>query len=251
MRDIILPEVMLELMYQVPAAALYAVGTVGEISIAVMDDALRPNGAQMVPERLNVPDMEVNQLFPDRRSSGNHRSWLGGNGHLHRSTALLDAGFDLCGIRQDGFAGYLIAEHNGFSFCRNLLPDTLGGERPGSKLLQDIRGSLKRHLDTEGNSLFKQFISTSPGERETQRIGKGPKCTATAFAFNLKHLENQSPSGGSQDPGTPSLTGVLIYPACGTKYMLSGTPIPSKLKRPDAFSDPVCKVVISFLAGNL
>jgi hypothetical protein len=44
---------------------------------------------------------------------------------------------------------------------------------------------------------------------------------------------------------------VLIYPACGTKYLLSGTPIPSKLKRPDELSDPVCKVVIRFLAGKL
>jgi hypothetical protein len=33
--------------------------------------------------------------------------------------------------------------------------------------------------------------------------------------------------------------------------MLSRTPIPSKLKRPDELSDPVCKVVISFLAGKL
>jgi len=106
-------------------------------------------------------------------------------------------------------------------------------------------------LDTQGDSLFNQFIGTSPGKWETQRIGKGTKCTTTAFALNLKHLENQSPSGGSQDPGTPSLTGVLIYPACGTKYMLSGMPIPPKLKRPDELSDPVCKVVISFLASKL
>ena len=83
MRDIILPEVMLELMYQVPTAALDTVGTVGEISIAVMDDTLRPNGTQMVPERLNIPDVEVNQLFPDRRTSGNPWPLFGGNGHLN------------------------------------------------------------------------------------------------------------------------------------------------------------------------
>jgi hypothetical protein len=33
--------------------------------------------------------------------------------------------------------------------------------------------------------------------------------------------------------------------------MLSGTPIPLKLKCPDKLSNPVCKVVISFPAGNL
>jgi hypothetical protein len=110
---------------------------------------------------------------------------------------------------------------------------------------------LERQLDTQGDSLFNQFIGTSPGKWETQRIGKGPKCTATAFALSLKHQKNQSPSGGSQDPGTPSLAGVFIYPACRTKYLCSGTPIPPKLKRPNELSDPVCKVVISFLAGKL
>ncbi len=83
MQDIILPEIMLELMYQVPAAALDAVGAFGEISIAVMNDALGPNGSQMVPERLNIPDVKVNQLFSDRRTSGNPRPWFGGNGHLN------------------------------------------------------------------------------------------------------------------------------------------------------------------------
>jgi len=123
MRDLILPEIMFELMDQVPTATLDAVGTIGEVGITVMDDALGPNGFQMVPEWLNIPDVEVNQLFFDCRSSGNPRSWLGGNGHLHRSTALLEAGLDLCGIRQDGFSGYLIVERNGFGFCRDLLPD--------------------------------------------------------------------------------------------------------------------------------
>src|SRR5512141_1126064 len=107
MRNIILPEVMLELIDQVPTAPLDAVGAVGEISIAIMDDTLGPNGFKMVPELLNIPDVEVNQLFPDRRSSGNHRPWFGSNGHLHRGPAFLEASLDLCRVSQDGFAGYI------------------------------------------------------------------------------------------------------------------------------------------------
>ena len=44
MRNTILPEIMLELIDQVPTAPLHAVSAVGEISIAIMDDALGPNG---------------------------------------------------------------------------------------------------------------------------------------------------------------------------------------------------------------
>ena len=166
MRDLILPEIMLELMDQVPAAALDAIGTVGKISIAVMDDSLGPNGPQVVSKRRNIADMEVNQLFPDRRPPGNHRSWLCGNGHLHRGPALLDAGLDLRGVRQDGFIDHIVLESNGFGLFRDLLSDPFTGERPGSELLQDIRGPLKRHLDTQGNGLFNQLVGASPGERE-------------------------------------------------------------------------------------
>jgi hypothetical protein len=36
-----------------------------------------------------LPDEKVNQLFSNRRASGNRWYWLFGNGHLHRRSALL------------------------------------------------------------------------------------------------------------------------------------------------------------------
>jgi hypothetical protein len=106
-------------------------------------------------------------------------------------------------------------------------------------------------LDTQGNSLFNQLIGTSPGEGKTQRRGKRAECTPTAFTLSLKHQKNKSSSGGPQDPGPPSLSGVFIYPARRAKELLLGASIPPKLKRPGKPSNPIGKEGIRLLAGKL
>lgn len=56
-----------------------------------MNDPIGPSGSLAVPERFDIPDVKVNQFFPDRRPSGNGRSGRCGNGHLDRISALLNA----------------------------------------------------------------------------------------------------------------------------------------------------------------
>jgi hypothetical protein len=92
----------------------------------------------MTAQRLDIPDVEVNQLLPDRRPSSNQRPWFRRNGHLYRSAALFSASLDLRGVRQDSFIGGVLAENDGFGLSRNFLPDPFCGERPGSEHFQNI-----------------------------------------------------------------------------------------------------------------
>jgi len=195
----------IELVHQMPAAALDRRGTGLEVQAPIMHEPLDGQPQQSPAKPLGIAHVHVHQPLDDGRASGHRGTRDGADGQMHGRAPRVLPRLDPGAVDQHGLAGHLVARGERRGPGGDLAPQPLRGRRIGQQRAQGPGGPPKGHLDPQPDGLLDQLVEEPPPEGKPQLGIDRPKRPAAGLAAHLQDRQQQAPPRCPQHPAPPTL----------------------------------------------
>ena len=184
----VLPEVVIELVHQMPAAALNFGGTGLEVHAPIVHEPFDRQPQKPLTQGFGVAHVQVHQPLDDGRPPGHLGPRDGGDGQMSGRASRVLPRFDSGTVDQHGCAGHLVTRGERRSPGGNLASHSLRGGRVGQQRVQGPGCPPKGHLDPQPDGLLDQLVEEPPLEGKPQhRIDRSER-PAAALAAHLLYL---------------------------------------------------------------